>query len=140
MVNRATTTGYIYCIVNEYMPGICKVGFTSRPVDARLKEANQSHTWSPPSYKIAFAKRVKDAKYAETKIHELIDSCRIMKRKEMFTISPQLVFLHFEKIEGELCMIDETFVNTSFVYNIEYPIRVNIVKLVKVLKNEYTLT
>ena len=97
MVKIRTTSGYIYCIVNEHMPGICKVGFTRRPVYARLKEANQSHTWSPPSYKIAFAKRVKDATYAERKIHELIDSHRIMKRKEMFTISPQFVFSQIRK-------------------------------------------
>lgn len=41
----------------------------------------------------------------------------------IFTISPQFVFSQLEKIEGEMCMIDETLIVNicSFVYNIEYP-------------------
>ena len=57
--------GYVYCISNEFMPGIYKVGVTMRSPLERLKEANSSDTWKIPTYKIEFAKKVMDPKDKE---------------------------------------------------------------------------
>ena len=41
--------GWVYCISNESMPGLLKIGMTDRTPQQRLAEANKSDTWRPPT-------------------------------------------------------------------------------------------
>ena len=78
--------GYIYCFSNISMPGILKIGMTERLPDERLKEANRSDTWRPPTpYKIEFAKKVYNPKQKETTLHTIL-----MKYAER--VDPKLEF------------------------------------------------
>lgn len=70
---------------NESMPGIFKVGMTTRTPEDRLAEANTTDTWRPPTeYKIAHSVKVSDVFETEMLIHEQLDKYRINPRREFF--------------------------------------------------------
>jgi hypothetical protein len=96
--------GYIYCISNECMPGIFKVGMTERTPVERLKEANKSDTWRPPiPYKLEFAKRVQLVREKEGYLHRLLSKyhCRINESREFFKCDVADVRLFFDILDGE---------------------------------------
>ena len=97
--------GYIYCFSNSSMPGILKIGITERTPDIRLKEANVSDTWKPPTpYVIEFAKKIYNPKEKETTIHILLTQYteRINSRREFFRVSLEEVKIFFKLMDGEL--------------------------------------
>jgi hypothetical protein len=94
--------GYIYCFSNISMPGIFKIGMTLRTPEERLKEANISNTWKPPtSYQIELSKYIRDPKRKETILHTLLSKFtkRINKRREFFKVSLDDVKLLFDLME-----------------------------------------
>jgi hypothetical protein len=98
-------SGYIYCFSNESMPNIFKIGMTERTPDERLKEANMSDTWRPPTpYKLEFAKKVNDVKNKETILHKLLEKYtqRINPKREFFRVSIEEVQTFFELMDGEM--------------------------------------
>jgi hypothetical protein len=99
----AICTGYVYCFVNESMPGLAKIGMTTRTPQERLEEANASDTWKPPTpYTIAFAKSVTDPKAKERTVHKLLEKYvdKIHKRREFFRISVDDARLFFDLMDG----------------------------------------
>jgi hypothetical protein len=100
-------SGYVYCFSNESMPGILKIGMTERTPDERLKEANISDTWRPPTpYKLEFAKKVNDAKNKELLLHKLLEKYteRINSKREFFRVSVEEVRSFFDLMDGEIYM------------------------------------
>ena len=94
--------GYVYCFTNESMPGICKVGMTSRSPLDRLEDANQSDTWRPPTpYRLEFAKRVRWPRIIERYLHTAMQTDRINPKREFFRRSPESVMPLFHNVEGE---------------------------------------
>jgi hypothetical protein len=99
--------GYIYCISNESMPGIYKIGMTERSPEIRLDEANKSDTWRPPTrYKIEFAKKVKNPKQKETSLHEILKKDRVTPNREFFRVSITEVLELFKFLDGEVWIND----------------------------------
>jgi len=99
------TEGYIYCFSNPSMLGILKVGMTERTPEARLKEANASDTWRPPTpYVIEFAKKVMNAIGKEKTLHILLEQYteRIHSRREFFRVTPEEVRKFFDLMDGEM--------------------------------------
>ena len=97
--------GYIYCFSNPSMPGILKVGMTERTPDLRLKEANASDTWRPPTpYKIEFAKKVSNPSQKEKTLHILLEQYteRIHPRREFFRVSLEEINKFFDLMDGEM--------------------------------------
>jgi hypothetical protein len=95
--------GYIYCFINESMPGIVKVGMTNRTPEERLKDANSPDTFKPPlPYKICFAKYVSNPKQKERILHAILEKYaeRIHNQREFFRISPEDLLLFFGLIDG----------------------------------------
>jgi len=93
--------GYLYCLSNPSMPGILKVGMTSRTPPERLKEANSSDTFRPPTpYLLEFAKHVFQVK--EKILHEILDKYteRVHPRREFFRSSLEEIKLFFKLIDG----------------------------------------
>jgi hypothetical protein len=87
------------------MPGILKVGMTERTPEIRLREANASDTWRPPTpYKIEFAKKVFNASCKEKTLHTLLEQYtdRINLRREFFRVSTEEVRKFFDLMDGEL--------------------------------------
>ena len=96
--------GYIYCFLNESMPGILKIGMTKLSPDARLAYANLPNTWKPPTpYKIVFAKKVNNYKQKEITLHLILAKYakRINPRREFFRVSPEEVKRLFDLIDGD---------------------------------------
>ena len=101
--------GYLYCFSNDSMPGILKIGMTERTPEIRLKEANSSDTWRPPTpYKINFAKKVYNVKQKEKTLHMLLTQYteRINPNREFFRISSEEIMKFFELIDGDLWIED----------------------------------
>jgi hypothetical protein len=100
---KTEKTGYLYCFSNPSMPGILKVGVTLRTPKDRLKEANDSDTWRPPTpYCLEFAKNVIYPKEKEKILHQLLEKYtkRIHPRREFFQTSKEDVHLFFDLLDG----------------------------------------
>jgi hypothetical protein len=97
------TAGYIYCFQNDSMPGIYKVGMTTREVEERLREANASNTWQPLPFTIVLQKRVNNTREAEKYVHRYLETYgqRVNKQREFFKISLDIVKKAFELVEQE---------------------------------------
>ena len=103
--------GFIYCFSNPSMPGILKIGMTMRTPKERLREANVSDTWRPPTpYKIEFAKKINNPSDKENTLHILLEQYteRIHYRREFFYVTPDEVSKLFDLMDGE--MWDESYV------------------------------
>ena len=78
---------------------------TERTPEARLREANTSDTWQPPtSYKIEFAKKVYNASEKEKTLHIILEqyTCRINPRREFFRVQLEEVRTLFDLMDGEM--------------------------------------
>lgn len=103
-VKPLVVKGYIYCMSNSSMPGIMKVGLTMRTPEERLKEANKSDTFKPPTmYQIEFAKYVVSPLIKEKVLHDLLERYkeRIHPQREFFRVSSSEVRRFFDLIDGE---------------------------------------
>ena len=103
IMTTSKTSGWLYCLSNESMPGIYKIGMTRRTPEIRLKEANASDTFRPPHpYKIALAKEVEDVIRHEKEIHKLLEDQgkRINARREFFYETLEEINKLFNKIPG----------------------------------------
>jgi hypothetical protein len=121
--------GYIYCFSNPSMPGILKIGMTERTPETRLREANASDTWRPPTpYNIEFAKKVYNPSKKENTLHTLMEQYtdRIHPRREFFRISSEEVINFFDLMDGEMwiknyekkdCEIEDTEVEDDEIEN-----------------------
>lgn len=79
--------GIVYVLTNPAMPGIVKIGKTSRrDVETRLNELYS--TGVPVPFDCAFAGRVKDETAVERAFHQAFGPYRINPRREFFQIEP----------------------------------------------------
>ena len=75
---RAARPGSVYAFATPSMPGIVKIGATTRDPTERLREANESDTWRPPEpYAIACVAWVDDALAAERALHAMLAARRV---------------------------------------------------------------
>jgi hypothetical protein len=96
-------SGYVYCFSNETMPGILKCGMTDRTPEERLKDSN-SCTWCLPTWKIEFAKKVKNPLQKEAILHTLLEKYteRVHPRREFFRTSVKDVRTFFDLMDGRM--------------------------------------
>lgn len=74
---------------------------TTRNVELRLNEANQSNTWKPPiPYEIVFSKYVYNPLQKERSIHKLLEDYRVTDSREFFK-------LDIDKLTSLFDIIDE---------------------------------
>ena len=77
--------GSVYCMANDEMPRIVKIGATLRSPEERLNDA-RSTTWAPTCYRIIAHALVEDAFAAEQALHTLLAHRRLEARREFFRI------------------------------------------------------
>lgn len=83
------------------MPGLLKIGYTERPLNERLQEANMPNTWGPPTpYVVELGKRVQEPNAKEQIIHKLLVAHRVNPRREFFRVDVGQVRLMFELADG----------------------------------------
>ena len=77
--------GWVYVISNKAMPGLVKVGYSSKDPELRAEELN--HTGSPHPYDVDYKMHVEDPHSIERKAHRALSLKR--ERKEWFRCSPE---------------------------------------------------
>lgn len=96
--------GYLYCFSNEAMPGLLKIGMTTRTPLERLREANRAGTFMPPCpYVIELAKKVKNPQKKEKILHNILDKNKKRQhpQHEFFRITVDEVVCYFNLMDGE---------------------------------------
>ena len=78
--------GYVYCIANDAIPDIVKIGATVRDPEDRLSEARAT-TWAPSCFRIVAQAAVDDAFAAEHALHALLAARRFEARREFFALT-----------------------------------------------------
>lgn len=113
--------GYIYCFSNTYMPGILKCGMTTRDPLDRLSEANNSGTWSPPFFKLEFAKKVLNPGDKEKTLHLLLEQYteRITQKREFFKVSVDEMKIFFDLMDGKYYISTDNNTDDKHENNIE---------------------
>lgn len=88
MPENDSNAGIVYVLTNSAMPGLVKIGKTSRySVDARLMELYS--TGVPVPFECAFAGRVEDEGKVEKAFHLAFGPYRINPKREFFQIEPE---------------------------------------------------
>ena len=78
----------VYVLINPAMPGLVKIGKTSRgSVDARLSELYS--TGVPVPFECAFAGRIEDESKIEKAFHRAFGPYRLNPKREFFQIEPE---------------------------------------------------
>jgi hypothetical protein len=86
------TLDIVYIFTNEGMPGLCKIGYTTRnDVKERAKELYT--TGVPYPFQIYYACQVINGKSIEKILHKLFDEFRVNHNREFFEIDPEKVIL-----------------------------------------------
>jgi hypothetical protein len=93
-------TGIVYVLTNPAMPGLVKIGKTSRDsVDARLGELYT--TGVPVPFECVFAGRVEDEHKVERAFHLAFGPYRINTKREFFQIEPEQAITLLELMTDE---------------------------------------
>lgn len=82
--------GYVYLLTNPAMPGLVKIGMTTREdLDKRLNELYS--TGVPMPFECVFAAKVKNSDCAkiESALHTAFAPNRVNKNREFFSIQPE---------------------------------------------------
>ncbi len=79
--------GIVYILTNPAMPGMVKIGKTSRGMSTRLTELYS--TGVPLPFECAYAARVEDESKVERAFHQAFGPYRINPRREFFDIEPE---------------------------------------------------
>jgi hypothetical protein len=86
IAKRGQPNGFIYVLSNQCMRGLVKIGSTTRPVEARVKELN-SATGVPAPFKLEAYFASNNPFADEAKVHAELSSWRLQKDKEFFHCS-----------------------------------------------------
>lgn len=92
--------GYIYCLSNQSLPGMVKIGMTTSSPHQRAKQL--SNTSVPTPFKVEFAKYVHFPFEKEQTLHCILQTMnkRIHKNREHFRLTVQETLPYFELIDG----------------------------------------
>ncbi|MCY1340617.1 hypothetical protein D9M68_202550 [compost metagenome] len=78
--------GFIYCMANDSMPGLYKIGQTERPPSYRRNELSRS-TSAPTEFEILMYAEVENPLQTERLVHEHLAQYRVNDGREFFRIS-----------------------------------------------------
>src|SRR5260370_476878 len=70
--------GYLYVLSNRAMPGLLKIGYTTRTLDERIREL--SSTGVPTKFELEFYCIVDNVHLFESAIHHKLQQCRFQKQ------------------------------------------------------------
>jgi len=100
-------SGYIYCLSNQGMPGIYKIGKTNKDPIIRIK--NLYNTSTPFPFKIEICKKVINVNEKEKLIHSILEhhNYRCNPNREFFELEIDVIKAYFELLDGEYYTIKE---------------------------------
>ena len=80
--------GFVYAFVCPSMPGVVKIGATTRDPNEILTEANKEDEWGPPEpYVIACYAQVEDPFAAKRSVRALFAGRRVNPRRDFYRAS-----------------------------------------------------
>ena len=85
MLTPMYTVGFVYVLTNDSMPGLVKIGYTSRLTEDRAQDLYQTNI--PEPYKIAYRTTTSWYREVESRVHVLLNEYRINASREFFRIS-----------------------------------------------------
>lgn len=85
MTVTPATPGWVYVLTNEAMPGLVKIGLTTRTPKERAAELSSS-SGVPLPFVVAWARAVSDCATVETAVHRMLDDRRVSKSRESFRV------------------------------------------------------
>lgn len=99
-MNEIVRAGIVYVLTNPAMPGLVKIGKTSRDsIDVRLNELYS--TGVPVPFECAFAARVTDEVKVERAFHNAFGPYRLNPKREFFQIEPEQAIALLELMADE---------------------------------------
>jgi hypothetical protein len=78
-----TKPGWVYVLTNSAMPGLVKIGLTTRNPTIRASELTAA-TGVPAPFVIAWCRAVSDCAYVESAVHRMLDDRRVSGKREFF--------------------------------------------------------
>lgn len=84
--NTAKATGFVYILSNKSMPGVLKIGMTTRTVEQRVSELNKATGCLTP-FECEFSKYTTAPGFVERQVHAALSYARIKQNKEFFNAS-----------------------------------------------------
>ncbi len=76
-------SGWVYVLTNPAMPGLVKIGLTSRDPQARAAELTQA-SGVPAPFALAWCRGVADCAAVEAAVHRMLADRRVSGRREFF--------------------------------------------------------
>lgn len=107
--------GYVYVMSNPSMPGLYKIGFTTRAIEERIQEANQPNTWIPTPFVYEFYKFVVNPQNKEMTLHKLLAKDRVNPNREFFRVDLDQVRLLFDLMDTTQAPEPEPDVETRLI-------------------------
>ena len=89
--------GYVYILQCDNQPGICKIGYTERTPQERLKEINKGTGVIFPWY-IVKAYACRSPRAIEQLVHLELDKYRVNTQKEGFSVFPEQAMETIERV------------------------------------------
>lgn len=103
MVDKSNTkkgsSGWIYILTNQSMPGLVKIGRTSRSPYERMSELS-SATGVPTDFQLVHAVYVSRHQVVEKLIHSELHHLRVSGRREFFRLSTKKAVSKVEKLSS----------------------------------------
>lgn len=94
------TSGIVYVLSNEGMPGLLKIGMTQR--EDAAQRMNELYTTSVPfQFNCVYACRVDDCKKVEEALHVAFSTDRVNPKREFFRMSSERVLAILKLFEKE---------------------------------------
>ena len=76
----------VYILINDAMPGLVKIGFTSTSLEQRIRELDTTSVALP--FKCYYAAEVANAAFVEGKLHVAFGDFRVRSSREFFRVDP----------------------------------------------------
>lgn len=94
-------TEFVYVLSNPSLPGLLKIGYTSKDPNTRVKEISKS-TGIPVPFRIEFLKRCVNGEQLEKAVHKYLQEYRVNNRKEFFEVKLKTVKEVIESIHKQI--------------------------------------
>ncbi len=89
--------GRVYCMTNESLSGLCKIGHVHVPNKTSHTRAKElSNTSIPTDFKVAYDIKIKNPSKYERIIHNKLNEFRQNDRKEFFKCNPEDIMDYFK--------------------------------------------
>lgn len=97
--------GFVYCLINEGMPGLYKIGSTSKAPQNRADELSMA-TGVPDEFCVVCYIECENFRQTEKLFHSMLDEYRSNSRREFFKVDLQEIVALFFYYRKALSWVD----------------------------------